>query len=790
MHFKTLPIQAGLVGLASAGYAKYPAGNSTTAFPTTGTSTPTSTLAACGIVSSLASVAKVASPSVDAQIHRSGCDTVSDDPIKRFTTPTVDAKLAHDCLNSVPLNTSAAIQYVTDLKPYIEWQSGELILLPQPTSRRRLIQNLDAHGNDMSKAARMDTADLKDPPADYFYPPFDVFGKLASVKSNLENGTYANEYEFQEDLYQVFAPAHDGHFVVYPDLLTKVFEWRRKRSLVSVSSDGVELPKIYLYEDITSAPSEASEVTKINGVDAVKYVEDWIFQASFNQDADAAYNTMFYEKAFVGGGVSNGYFAGGGRIRYIYPGANTTFDFANGTTLGVENYATVKVDMTGVTDGESFYQKFCVQSTATEAAASSVTTAAALVSPTGYPTPVVSTNDTIVSGYYLSEPGFEDVAVLSLLAFESDSIAEFQAVAQTFLADAVRDGKTKLVIDLSANGGGYILQGYDMFRQLFPHIVQDGYSRIKETDTFLTISKIFSEDIPADYDPNTASDETISKYETWFNYRYDYNLTNQPFLSFEDKFAPHPYKTDNYTSLMRWNLDDPLTTTNGTYGMGIEISGYGSLANISQPFAAENIIMLYDGFCASTCTLFSEFMRIQAGVKSIAMGGRPNKEQIQGVGGIKGAQVLTFASIYSYAQEAASSPNATPEDLAILNKFTTVPIERSVSTSINLRDQILRDNVNDGLPAQYVYEPADCRLYWTLPMIENVEKVWEAAADAAWNGGACVAGALPKRDVSVKQRKNVVNRKRSRNTLSVVKREETVEKDAMWDARHGRKVIS
>lgn len=55
-------------------------------------------------------------------------------------------------------------------------------------------------------------------------------------------------------------------------------------------------------EDITSAPLEASEVTEINGVDAVKYVEDWIFQASFNQDADSAYNTMFYEKAFVAGG--------------------------------------------------------------------------------------------------------------------------------------------------------------------------------------------------------------------------------------------------------------------------------------------------------------------------------------------------------------------------------------------------------------------------------------------------------------------------------------------------------
>lgn len=74
-----------------------------------------------------------------------------------------------------------------------------------------------------------------------------MFAKLASVKSKLKNGTYANEYEFQEDLYRVFAAAHDGHFVVYSDLLTKVFEWRRKRSLVSISSDGVELPKIYLY---------------------------------------------------------------------------------------------------------------------------------------------------------------------------------------------------------------------------------------------------------------------------------------------------------------------------------------------------------------------------------------------------------------------------------------------------------------------------------------------------------------------------------------------------------------
>lgn len=289
----------------------------------------------------------------------------------------------------------------------------------------------------------------------------------------------------------------------------------------------------------------------------------------------------------------------------------------------------------------------------------------------------------------------------------------------------------------------------------------------------------------------------ISEYENWFNYRYDYNLTNQPFLTFEDKFAPHAYKGDNYTNLLRWNLDDPLTTVNSTYGMGIEISGYGFLSNLTQPFAAENIVMLYDGYCASTCTLFSEFMRIQAGVKSVAFGGRPSSGAIQGVGGIKGAQVLSFDDIYYYAQLAASSPNATPEDIAILNRLTTFPIERSTSTAVNLRDAILPGNVNDGLPAQYVVEEADCRLYWTAPMITDVEKVWEAAATAAWGGGACVAGSglsYGKRDVEsrnskTKEKKPVVNRKKERNTL-VMKREENVEKDPLWSARHGKRVMS
>jgi len=68
-------------------------------------------------------------------------------------------------------------------------------------------------------------------------------------------------------------------------------------------------------EDVISSPSTASVVAQINGMDAATYVAEYAYTASFNQDADAAYNSMFYEKAFVAGGVSKGYFSGGGRMR-------------------------------------------------------------------------------------------------------------------------------------------------------------------------------------------------------------------------------------------------------------------------------------------------------------------------------------------------------------------------------------------------------------------------------------------------------------------------------------------
>lgn len=54
----------------------------------------------------------------------------------------------------------------------------------------------------MLTARLSDSAYKADPPADYFYPAYDMFKNLAAVRAKLENDSYAGEYEFQDELYK------------------------------------------------------------------------------------------------------------------------------------------------------------------------------------------------------------------------------------------------------------------------------------------------------------------------------------------------------------------------------------------------------------------------------------------------------------------------------------------------------------------------------------------------------------------------------------------------------------
>lgn len=228
------------------------------------------------------------------------------------------------------------------------------------------------------------------------------------------------------------------------------------------------------------------------------------------------------------------------------------------------------------------------------------------------------------------------------------------------------------------------------------------------------------------------------------------NGSGQLFESWDQLYGPVETPQDSFTNLIRWNIND--TDFNLASG-NIVVSGFGNNTDVQpSPFTSENIILLSDGRCSSTCSILAHFLKWQGKVKSVAMGGRPQNGAMQAVGGVKGSQVYQYALLASdvyYAWqgasltgqlEIASSIEASSTLRPILNDSTYI-IFRGASAGIGI--EALTDfqvnwqnNIAEGdstyMPLQFVYEAADCRLWYQPQHINDISNLWATVAAQAF----------------------------------------------------------
>lgn len=440
-----------------------------------------------------------------------------------FAKETVPAGIAWDCINSVPLNGTSAKLLLKSLKPYMEWQSTLTV--------------------------------LKDPPAEYVekvQPAVDIMGGLDQLASDVDAGKFANEYAFGWALYTLVQSAHDGHLTYVPDSVGGVFQWGRNLPLVSVSEDGEQLPAVFAFEDVLGLQYKnisytPSAVVKIDSMEATDFLES-LSQLGSLQDRDALYNNVFYELAQVGLGESGsgtGMFTGGGRGRYVYPGATTTITFANGTERTIDNFARVRLTFRRINSGDDLAKEWFTYGNAASAEVISAepeetfSIAASAATGPGYPEPVSVGPMNLINGFYVDGEGYKDVAVLSIPNFVGTSAAQtaFQKTSQEFIPKALADGKTKLILDLQANGGGTILQGYDLFKQLFPDFDPYGANRYRATEAADLIGQSYSK--RASLAPRGSNSSLASAQSSYFDYHQDMTAEGEPFTSWAEKFGPH-----------------------------------------------------------------------------------------------------------------------------------------------------------------------------------------------------------------------------------------------------------
>ena len=149
-------------------------------------------------------------------------------------------------------------------------------------------------------------------------------------------------------------------------------------------------------------------------------------------------------------------------------------------------------------------------------------------------------------------------------------------------------------------------------------------------------------------------------------------------------------------------------------------------------------MLLTDGYCASTCSIFAELLTQEGGVKTIALGGRSNTNKIQAVGGVRGANNYQWELVRTFTQEAIDL-NVTLQNSALKEYDDDHALDRAWVLGLNVRDALRRDD-SSGIALQFKYEDADCRLYYTPEMTVSATAIWRAAAKAQWNDPSTCMG--------------------------------------------------
>lgn len=128
-----------------------------------------------------------------------------------------------------------------------------------------------------------------------------------------------------------------------------------------------------------------------------------------------------------------------------------------------------------------------------------------------------------------------------------------------------------------------------------------------------------------------------------------------------------------------------------------------------------------------------ELMHHEAGVRTVTAGGRPSTGSMQAASGSRGAEYYSSDDLdadFEFAED------INPTAAALLPSRTEDVFVQYAG--INLRDQIRK---GQNVPVQFLYEAANCRIFYTPYTFNNLTKLWTYAADAIWTKPElCVQG--------------------------------------------------
>ncbi|KAM3520921.1 hypothetical protein NHJ13051_006578 [Beauveria bassiana] len=636
------------------------------------------------------------------------------------------------CLKSVPVAKNRNIDLINYLQPYIEYQSTIEI--------------------------------LQNPPEEYLLDGVDLMGGLQAMKQKLKRDEYETQFDVMTDLQSLFVATNDNHFGYTPGLLSAFRTVRDGLDLVSVSQDGRELPQVYAAQDVFTPGNvtyTASPIDTIDGQDVYEFLENEALRVPQGlQDPDAKMNSLF------GSAPQNAAQAGADAVLSVFDVPdNYTIVHKNGTERVVDNSIITlpTTDLCGIRNGQDFRERFEVppnrgppppppppeQENPDDPKNKEPPPPPPTPALPGYPLPLAKHSNDMVASYTLNDTALRDTTVISFLSFVplnvpdptspdfdlNSFVREFGDVVDRTASAAKSQGRDKLIIDMSANGGGSLDLADFAYTTFFPGAPFDDFDRYRLNGGLELTGKALDFDesvellVGSEGPPLAPGNKTVEEPDAFFETR--------------------PVKGQKMTAPFH---RDP--TARYFENPDVFLRGYEPGENRTAPqppWAPENMVILTDGTCASACTIFTGLMVRNFGIRTIALGGRPLNKPMQAIGGVKGSQVLQNAEnkgliteLVKGAQRDRTGRRIIKDVQGTIPDIGDPPIlpfleDPANGGSVNVRNAYSGDDP-DGFPLHFKYEAANCRLFYTREMVLDVAESWRQAANIAFRNGTCVSG--------------------------------------------------
>lgn len=405
---------------------------------------------------------------------------------------TFTAKEAYDCLISVPFNPAIASRFIKYYNETVQFHTT--------------------------------LSYLKTPPLGYQQPATDILKGLQDVQNAINRGAFPNQYAFEATLQSLIYSAHDVHLWLDVGILA-AFDFASPYSIVSLSEDGIQDPKVYLtgiypfsrlfmrllmdqadvfQSQYSNSAFKPSAIKSINGQGVTDFVSQFAAANSIgNLEPNADWNDLMSSQAAY---IQDQYSTFESSIQ-LYPGETMTITFENGTQLDPEPWVAIynSIGPTGpLATGGDFYNFFVLgfypasfdpdapdpcnptdisTTSATSitsdssASATSTTSSSALPTATSWPDSAYPSTPDIfqpnlypdgggfVTGYFLKDIS---TAVLSIPTFymSDNDIKTFSQTVENFISASLEAGMTKVLIDLQQNLGGDSLLAVDTFKHV------------------------------------------------------------------------------------------------------------------------------------------------------------------------------------------------------------------------------------------------------------------------------------------------------------------------------------